>query len=285
MRWVWRWVTAFLLFSGPVSAIAQTESDKIKKIGFERIEREHADYLVSDECEAYWSAVFSAVMDSDDDRDGWMVRSAAQVSTLIDRPEKRLCTFYLTGALFDLDPEVDESLRQSIEVIAVISGIAALDVKYRLPLPAKQEAQLKFNAAILMMQPGTDVGLQFLCDAYEFGLEEAKSLVGVWPDEIDCLQDDAPAPFSTESPTQPAPPPSSPAAPPPPIVTVKPAPAPPPPPAQQREIEAVTSPVPGYTNCRRIPLDYYDPDGNLVSESMVMCQDRNGEFIEVTGTQ
>ncbi len=87
------------------------------------------------------------------------------------------------------------------------------------------------------------------------------------------------------SPPSPPPPPISPPLPPPPAVTVKPAPAPPPPPAQQGEIEAVTSPVPGYTNCRRIPLDYYDPDGKLVSESMVMCQDRNGEFIEVTGAQ
>lgn len=94
-----------------------------------------------------------------------------------------------------------------------------------------------------------------------------------------------------DNPARPSPPPSivpsspPPQAPPAPPVLAKPAPETKTAPAQTGDIETVPSPVPGYSQCRRIPLEYTDPDGEVVSETILMCRDVNGEFIEVTGAQ
>jgi|GEM_PF-5881899 len=152
------------------------------------------------------------------------------------------------------------------------------------------------NAFAMWVSNEREVAIDSLCSAARFGNRTAAAIISEWPTSLPCKSSAPskpakPAPAPAPAKPKPAPPPVTtiPPAPPPPAppppVTLKPAPAPKPTPAQQGEIEAVISPVPGYTNCRRIPLDYYDPDGKLVSESMVMCQDRNGEFIEVTGAQ
>ncbi len=171
-----------------------------------------------------------------------------------------------------------------------IAGLAPMAVEASNRAAATGERDVPIGAARLAVL-GTAVSYYangrkessgaFLCFAETLGLTPVAPILDSWDGSLECRNGSAPDRPTQQSPSSPIPPPPTP--PPPPAVTVKPAPAPPPPPAQQGEIEAVTSPVPGYTNCRRIPLDYYDPDGQLVSESMVMCQDRNGEFIEVEG--
>lgn len=202
-------------------------------------------------------------------------------------------------------PMIGEVLNENYKSAEAISQVVFILAMSAISSQGDLSASDHFvsNAFAMWVSNEREIAIDSLCSAARFGNRTAAAIIAEWPTSLPCTssaQSKPAKPAPAPAPAKPAPapvkpkpapppvttkPPPPPPPPPPPAVTLKPAPAPKPAPAQQGEIEAVTSPVPGYTNCRRIPLDYYDPDGNLVSESMVMCQDRNGEFIEVTGTQ
>lgn len=147
-----------------------------------------------------------------------------------------------------------------------------------------------------------------ICNSLESGFAGASSILEAWPETVNCpalaaAAPPSPAPAPAPVSSQPAPspntagsghipagptaiavetPPAAPASGH--LATAPGAPAPATPSAQP-PIESAASPMMTYKNCRKISLDYEDADGNPAVDTMVMCQDETGEFVEVEGLE
>lgn len=152
-----------------------------------------------------------------------------------------------------------------------------------------------------------------LCEIYGGGFNGARPVLETWPEPVNCPALDTPEPASptlASAPAQgaataipgPAPTPAPVSlgdhgAAPPPTVSASPPAGPAPStghlpvataPAAPEPVPAAAEaslPTLAYKNCRKIVLDYEDPDGNPAEEIKIMCQDETDQFVEVEGLE